>query len=254
MRPPTTGVDGRGSAPDLAPDHQPGAEVRQAEGGPTPWLDRDHCFAGARAGHHLQLVGAGPQDGQGARGGDGRAGHGAVMDVFEPVGTVAPEPHGAAAVDRDPYAAAPAQPCGIAGNRLHLDRPIQAGQALQLLGDAEGLQAALGPQFHVLEVTAAAAPRPGMRAGGLDAVGRGGQDLDGVRPQEGGRAGGDSGPHPLAGQAVTDEDHLAVGRPGHAAPAGGDGAHLQLQDIVAVLHARPGRDRRFGHGRHARRA
>ncbi len=100
-----------------------------------------------------------------------------------------------------------------------------------MLGDAERLQASLGPDLDVLEVAAAAATGAGVRAGGIDAVGGGTQDLDGVRPQVGGGAGGDLGPHPLAGQAVADEDHLAVGRPGHAAPAGGDGTHLELQEV-----------------------
>ena len=64
---------------------------------------------------------------------------------------------------------------------------------------------------------------------------------------------GDLGPDPLAGQAVADEDHLAVGRPGHAATAGGDGAHLELQEIVLgrrALRCRL-RWRRVGQGGHA---
>ena len=159
------------------------------------------------------------------------AGDGALLDVLEPVRAMAPEPHGAAAVHRHPHPTAPAQPGGVSGNRLHLDGPLQAGQPLQLLGDAEGLQPALRPDVHVLEVAPAAPPRPGVRAGGLHAVGGGGQDFDGVRPQVGGGAGRDPRPHPLARKAVADEDHLAVGCPAHAAPAGGDGAHLELQEV-----------------------
>ena len=158
------------------------------------------------------------------------------------MGAVAPEPQSAAAVHRDPHPGPVAQTCTVTGDRLHVDGQRNAGQPLQLLGDAEGLQASLGPDLHVLEVAAAAAPGPGVWTGRLDAVGGGTQDLDGVRPQVGGGAGGDLGPHPLPGQAVADEDHLAVGRPGHAAPAGGDGTHFEVQEV-----------RDLG-GRHGRRA
>ena len=141
--------------------------------------------AGSAPGHDLQLGGAGPQDLEGAGGGDGRAGDGAFVDVLHAVGAVAPEPHGAPAVHGDAHPGAVAETSAVPGNRLHLDAPVQPRQALQLLGDAEGLQPALGPDLHVLEVAAAAATGTGVRAGGLDPVGRRAQDLDGVRPQVG---------------------------------------------------------------------
>ena len=163
--------------------------------------------------------------------GDRRAGDGALVDVLEPVGAVPAEAHRTAAVHRDAHPAAPAQPGGVAGHRLDLDGPLEPGQALQLLRDPERLQASLRGDVHVLEVAAAAAPGPGVRAGRVDAVGRAGQDLDGIGPQEGGRAGGHPGPDALAGEAVADEDHPAVGVVGHAPPAGRDGAHLELQEV-----------------------
>ena len=141
-----------------------------------------------------------------------------------------PEAHGAAAVDRHADPRAPAQPVHVAGHRLDLDFDLQAGQARQLFGDPEGLEPPLGREVDVLEVAAAAASGPGVRAGRRDAVGGGGQDLDGVRPQVGGRFRGDPGPHPLAGEGMADEHDLAVGRPGHAPAAGGDGPHFELQE------------------------
>ena len=220
---------------DLPIEHDTGVDVGQARRGLAPGRDRDHRLRGLRPGHHLEFGGAGPQDGESTRRRHRRGGNGALLDILEPVRAMAPEPHGAAAVHRHPHPTAPAQPGGVSGNGLHLDGPLHAGQPLQLLGDAEGLQPALRPDVHVLEVAPAAPPRPGVRAGGLHAVGGGGQDVDGVRPQVGGGARRDPRPHPLARKAVADEDHLAVGCPAHAAPAGGDGAHLELQDL-RVLH------------------
>ncbi len=234
------GVHGAGRPPDLPSDHQSGAEVGQAGRRLPARRHRDHRLARLGPRHHLELGGAGPQDRQGAGGGDARAGDGALGDVLEPMGAVAPETHGAAAVHRDAHPAAPTQAGGVTGNRLHLDGPLQSRQALQLFRNAEGLQAALCPEVHVLEVAAATAPGPGVRARGLDAVGGGGQDLDGVGPQVGGGVGRHPGPDPLAGEAVPDEDHLAVGGPGHAAPAGRDGAHLELQE-ARILGGRHGR-------------
>ena len=153
---------------------------------------------------------------------------------------MAAEAQRTAAVHRDPHPTAPAEPGGVTGNRLHFDGPPEPGQALQLLADEERLQASLGPDLHVLEVAAAAPPGTGVRARRVDAIGGAGQDLDGVGPQVRGRAGGDPGPDPLAGEAVADEDHLAVGCVGHAPPAGGDGAHLELQK-ARILGGRHGR-------------
>ena len=239
------GVHGAGRAADLPADHDADAEaeprIGQARGGAAPRRDRDHRLRRIGPRHDLELGGARPQDGEGARRRHGRAGDGALLDVLDPVGAVAPEPHGAPAVHRDPHPGAVGQTRTVPGDRFHLDGQLQAGQPLQLLGDAEGLQPALGPDLHVLEVAAAAAPGAGVRAGRLDPVGGGAQDLDGVRPQVGGRTGRDLGPDPLAGEAVADEDHLAVGRPGHAAPAGGNGAHLELQEVRGLGARRHGR-------------
>jgi hypothetical protein len=88
---------------------------------------------------------------------------------------VAPEAHRAAAVHRDPHPAAVAQARVSPGTGSTSTGSVDAGQPLQLLGDAERLQATLGPDLHVLEVAAAAAPGPGVRAGRLDAVGGGGR-------------------------------------------------------------------------------
>ena len=67
------------------------------------------------------------------------------------------------------------------------------------------------PELDVLEVAPAAAPRPGVRARRGHAVGGGRQDLDGVRPQVGGRAGGDACPDPLAGRAWRTKTTLPSG-------------------------------------------
>ena len=155
------------------------------------------------------------------------------MDVLHAVGAVAPEPHGAPAVDSDPYSSAVGQTFAVPRNRFHLDTQLEPGQAVQLLRDAEGLEPALCPDLHVLEVAAAAAAGTGVRAGGHHTVGRRAQDLDGVRSQIGRGRGRDLRPDSLAGQAVAHEDHLAVWSPAHAAPACGDGAHLQLQHLAA---------------------
>ena len=191
--------------------------------------------------------------------GDGRAGDRALVDVLHTVGTVASEAHRAPAVHRHAHPGAVGQALGVPWDRLHLHAQVQPGQAFQLLGNAEGLEAALGPDLHVLEVAAAAAAGTSVRAGGRDPVRRRGQDLDGVGPQVGRGRGRDLRPHSLAGEAVAHEDHLAVGSPGHAAPAGGDGAHLQLQELADGLTGVVGalgvaRRRWVGQSGHARRA
>ena len=186
-----------GSRRTLPPTTQAGPDGGQAGRGFATRRDGDDRLVRLGPPHHLELGGAGPQDREGTRGGGGRAGDGALGDVLEPVGAVTPESHGAAAVHRDADPTAPAQPGCIAGNRFHLGGPFQSGQALQLLGNPEGLQASLRPDVHVLEVTAAtAARRPGVQARGLRAVGGAGRDLDGIGPQVGGGAGGHPGPGP----------------------------------------------------------
>ena len=164
----------------------------------------------------------------------GGAGDGAVVDALELVGAVSPEPDRALPVHREAHPGAPAEPAGVAGHRLDLDGALDPRQPCQLLGDAEGLEPALRAELHVLEVAAPAAAGSGVRARRVDPVGGGGQDLDGVGPQVRGRAGGHSGPDPLAGEGVPDEDDPAVGSPRHAAAAGGDGPDLELQEARVV--------------------
>ena len=128
---------------------------------------------------------------------------------------------------------APAEAVGVPGDRLHHDRSLQPGHAGQLFLDPRRLEPALGPELHVLVVAATAAARTGVRARGLDPVGRGLQDGHGVGPQVGAAGLGHPGPDPLTGQGVPDEDHPAVGRPGHAAAAGRHRADQEFQ-LVAV--------------------
>ena len=116
----------------------------------------------------------------------------------------------------------------VPGDRLHLDRALHAGDPLELLGHAEGLEAALRRELHVLEVAAAAAARPGVWARWGNPVGRGLQDVHGVGPQVRGGGGRDPGHHHLAREGVAHEDDPSVGCPGDAAAAGGDGADLEL--------------------------
>ena len=113
--------------------------------------------------------------------------------------------------------------------RVDLGRaePAEPGQ---LLAHHRRLQLALGRRRRVLEVAAAAAVRPGERA----------------RRRRPGRATASStstasarrkplrssvtiGAHPLAGQRVPDEDHPPVGGAGHAVPAVGDRADVELE-------------------------
>jgi hypothetical protein len=121
------------------------------------------------------------------------------------------------------------EPVAVAGDGLDLDRALQSSQPRQLLGDQERLEPPLGAELDVLEVAPAAAARSGVRAGGGGPVGGGHQDLDGVRPQIGRRAGGQACPDPFAGEGVADEDDLALRCPGHTATARRDGADLELQ-------------------------
>ncbi len=65
-------------------------------------------------------------------------------------------------------------------------------------------------------------PGPACGHGGSTRSGEGVRISIGVGPQVGGGAGRHLGPDPLPGEAVADEDHLPVGGPGHAAPAGRD--------------------------------
>ncbi len=165
----------------------------------------------------------------------------ATVEVLEPVGAVLVEPDGSVAVDREAHPGAPAQTLEAPGDRLHLDGALDPGQLTQELGDAGGLQAPLGGELHVLEVAAAAPARAGVGARSRHPVRGRPQDLDGVSAPV--RAGlrGDPRHHPLAGQRVPDEDDLAVGGPGHAPAAPGDGADLELELSLALGLQRVGR-------------
>ena len=155
------------------------------------------------------------------------------------MGAVPPEADRAVPVYGEAHPAAPAEPVAVTGHRLDLDGAVDSRQPRQLLRDAEGLEPALRAELDVLEVAAPTSAGTGVRARGDDAVGRGGQDLDGVGPQVGGRPGGHAGPDPLAGEAVPDEDDSAVRSPRHAAATGGDGPGVELQQAGLV---------RGGHG------
>ena len=123
------GMHGAGRTADLPADHDAGADVGQARRGAAARRDRDHRLRRVRAGRDLELGGAGPQDGEGTGRGDRRAGDGALVDVFDPVGAVPPEAHRATPVHRDPHPAAIAQARRVAGNRFHLDRPLESRPA-----------------------------------------------------------------------------------------------------------------------------
>ncbi len=159
------------------------------------------------------------------------------------MGAVAAEAHRAAAVDGDADAAAPGQAVHRAVDGLHLDRMLDARHPAQLLGHPERLEAALRAQLDVLVVAPPAATGPGVGARGRHPIRGRFENFDGVGPKVGLRGGGHAGPHPLAGQGMADEHDPAVRGSGHAAAAGGGGARLQLQHLVA---RRNGRRHRVG--------
>jgi hypothetical protein len=87
----------------------------------------------------------------------------------------------------------------------------------------------------VLPVTSPALARPGIRARGRDAVGRGGEHLDRIGPKEIAVVLGHPGADPLTGQCVPDEDHSAV-QASHATAAVCDSTHLELDDPLRLSH------------------
>ncbi len=126
-------------------------------------------------------------------------------------------------------------------DRFHLDGPARArpgAPAARLIRNA--FRRRWAPTSTCWKSQPPQRPGPACGHGGSTRSGDAGQDLDGIGPQVRGRAGGDPGPDPLAGEAVADEDHLAVGGTGHTAPAGRDGAHLELQK-ARTLGGRHGR-------------
>ena len=80
----------------------------------------------------------------------------------------------------------------------------------------------------MLPVAPPAAARSGVGASPLHPVGRGVDDLHGIRSQERCRLSRHLGDHPFTWQGMPDEDHPSVLGPGHATPAGGDGSCHQL--------------------------
>ncbi len=139
-------------------------------------------------------------------------------------------------------------PSVVARDGLHLDGPVDLGDAAQLLLDELRLQPALGRQVDVLEVAAAAAAGTGVRAGRHDPVRRRLQHLDGVGAQEVGGLAGDPCADPLPRQAVPDEDDPAVGRPADARATGGDAAQLEVEQLAHERSSTVGRRESPGAG------
>jgi hypothetical protein len=155
------------------------------------------------------------------------------------MGAVPAESGLAVSVDREADPRSPPEPVRIAFDRLDHDLALDTRDLAEQLSDARCLQPALRAQLHMLEIAAPAAAGPGVATGRLDPVGRGVEHLHGVRPEVRVRRGGDPGPHPLAGERVTDEHHLAVGCPADAAATAGNGADLELEELVATSARHP---------------
>ena len=121
-----------------------------------------------------------------------------------------------------PGAARPSPaPSPSPGQRLDGDRPVDPGDAAELLADHGRLELPLQGQRRMLPVAAAASARTGVRAGRLDPARRRVQDVHRVGPGEPGRDLGDPGPDSLAGQRVPDEhDRARTGGTGDAVQAG----------------------------------
>ena len=135
----------------------------------------------------------------------------------------------------------------VTGQRLDRDRPVDPGDAAQLLPHHRRLQLTLGRQRRVLPVAAATATRARIRAGRLDPVSRRLQDLDGVSAGETGGYFRDPGPHPLTGQGVPDEhDRARAAQAGHAPAAVRGLTRAQLGHV-------PRREQIAGAGRLPRR-
>ena len=170
-------VDGARPALDAAPHDESdlGRQLGQTRRGPPMRGDHhDRLGPGGRGSRSRPRAPTpGPRGGQGARGRHGRGGHGALVDPLDPMGAVTPEADVAATVHRHPHPAAPAEPGRVPGDRLHHDRALQPGDAGELFLDPRRLEPPLRPEFHVLVVTAPAAARTGVRAGGSTRSGEG---------------------------------------------------------------------------------
>src|SRR5690606_29477402 len=114
-------------------------------------------------------------------------------------------------------------------------RPLELGDALQLLGHHEGLQLPLGLPRRVLPVATTAAVATerdvGQRTRRLHPPGSGRDDLHRVRPAKPpARVLGDLGHHHFAGQGVPHEHHAPL-VPGNAMPPVRDGPDLEPQPL-----------------------
>ena len=136
-----------------------------------------------------------------------------MVDRDDVVGSVPAQPGPALGVDGELDPGAPVEPARRRpGTGSTSTSTLEVRQPRHLLADDVGLQRALARQGHVLEVAPPAQPRAGVRARWRDAVGRRVHDLDGIRAHEplAGTGLGDLGEHPLAGDRVPDEEHLAL--------------------------------------------
>ncbi len=149
-------------------------------------------------------------------------------------------PAGGVRDEVDPCAPGQAAALVVPGGRLHDDVPLVLGQAAQLLLDDGGLPRALRGQGDVRELAAPDTAGAGLRPGGRHAVRRGLEDLDRVRPPEGGVGGGLGQPDPdaLAGQRVPDEHDPAASRP--ACRPGGPAGCARPVAVAGDLVVEPG--------------
>jgi len=97
------------------------------------------------------------------------------------------------------YSAAPTETIRRAGNILHADVDVQAGNPLQLLTNHRGLELTLPGQPDVLPVTAAAVSRPSVRTRFGHPVRRCFEHLDGVRAPVAPAGLGDLSQHSFSG-------------------------------------------------------
>jgi hypothetical protein len=129
----------------------------------------------------------------------------AALDSDHLMRPMSPQAEAAVRCDRVPNSPPPPEPVG--SQRLHLDRPINPGEPVQLLSYHRGLECSLRLKRYMLEVAAAATARVGVPTWSRDAVDRGRSNRDRVASAE--RAAaifGDLDEHLLTRQSVPDED------------------------------------------------
>ena len=110
-----------------------------------------------------------------------------------------------------------------------------ATHATQLPGDHAGLPLALCGRGQVCELAATDAARSSLRPDGLDAVARGLDDLDGVRPRKLLLDSGHARTDDLAGCRVAHEDDASTVVSGDARAAVGWLTDGQLEDLADAL-------------------